>query len=584
MEELFGNKEGLKPSENKALQGLYQRRTPANRWLSPEFARRMTELSRETNRQVGVLVDRLGVVDKVIVGDAHQLFIPDLGRQRAGAGRFRGVRLIHTHLRGEGLSKDDLTDLALLRLDAVVVVQAKGDGLPGSAEYAHLLPPGGTDIWKVEPVENIHTWDDDFSAFIKDLEAQFKPTTRDVDPRDAAVCIAVTTRDAQAARRSLEELERLADTAGLRVVDRVLQVRREVDGKFLVGQGKLKELVVRCMHQGAEHLIFDQELSPSQLRNIATETDLKVLDRTQLILDIFSQRASTREGKLQVELAQLRYRRPRLALMPTAMSRLTGGIGGRGPGETKLEINRRRADEREHRMEKQLREIGEQRAMRRDRRKRVGLPLVAIVGYTNAGKSTLLNRMTNATVDAEDKLFATLDPTSRKLRFPEQKEFVLTDTVGFIRNLPKDLVHAFKSTLDESVEADLLLLVLNAADDEAEFHKKTVEKTLDELGGVDVPRLVVLNQADVADPERVASLAREWEASVISARTGAGIEALLDRVEQTLFREQRAGRLEASRLTGQYPAPEYDDGDGDGDDPYEGEGQPGEPHLSGMAD
>lgn len=552
MEELFGNKEGLKPSENKALQALYQRRTPAGRWLSPEFARRMTELSRETNRQVGVLIDRMGVVDKVIVGDAHQLFIPDLGRQRASGGRFRGVRLLHTHLRSESLSKDDLTDLALLRLDAVIVVQALQDGLPGKAEYAHLLPPGGADIWKVETVANIHTWDDDFGAFIKGLEAQFKPTTKQVDPRDAAICIAVTTRDPQGAKRSLDELERLAETAGLRVVDRVLQVRREVDGKFLVGQGKLKELVVRCMHQGAENLIFDQELSPSQLRNIATETDLKVLDRTQLILDIFSQRATTREGKMQVELAQLRYRRPRMALMPTAMSRLTGGIGGRGPGETKLEINRRRADEREQRMEKQLKEISDQRTMRRDRRKRVGLPLVAIVGYTNAGKSTLLNRMTNASVDAQDKLFATLDPTSRRLRFPEEREIVLTDTVGFIRNLPKDLLHAFRSTLEESVEADLLLVVVNACDDEAAFHKATVEKTIDELGGVDVPRLIVLNQCDQADPAVAGALANEWDAIEISAITGDGISGLLSRIEHTIFVE-RTAEMHAKRTAASTP-------------------------------
>lgn len=541
MEELFGNTGGLKPSENKALQGLYHRRVPANRWASPELLRRMTELSRELNRQVGVLVDRVGILTHVIVGDAHQLFIPDLGRERAGEGRFRGVRLLHTHLRGEGLSKDDLTDLALLRLDGVVVVQSRGDGLPGAAEFAHLLPPGSGDVWRVEAVADIHAWTDDFSGFIRGLEAQFKPSARTLDPRDAAVCVSITTGNAQAARRSLEELERLADTAGLRVADRVLQVRRQLDGRLLVGEGKLKELVVRCMHLGAENLIFDQELSPSQLRNIATATDLRVLDRTQLILDIFAQRATTREGKLQVELAQLRYRRPRLALMPTAMSRLTGGIGGRGPGETKLEINRRRADEREHRVERQLREIGEQRSMRRDRRKRVGLPLVAIVGYTNAGKSTLLNRMTNASVDAEDKLFATLDPTSRRLRFPQEREIVLTDTVGFIRSLPSDLVHAFRSTLDESVEADLLLLVLNASDEEAEFHRETVERTLQELGAGKVPRLVVLNQIDIADPERVAALVAAHDAIAVSARTGEGTESLLARVEEEVFRARAAG-------------------------------------------
>jgi GTP-binding protein HflX len=546
MDELFGNTEGLKPSENKALRGLYHRRASGGRFVSPELARRMTEISRECGRQVGVLLDRLGVVDKVIVGDAHQLFLPDLGRERAGGGRFRGLRLVHTHLRGEALSKDDLTDLTLLRLDTVVVLQAGPDGLPGDVEYAHLLPPGAGEMWRVEKRASVHGWEDDFVAFVRDLEAQFGPAVRRVDGRAAAVLVSVTTGNPQAARRSLDELERLADTAGLRVADRVLQVRREVDGRTLVGQGKLKDILLRCMHLEADHVVFDQELSPSQLRNIAEETELKVLDRTQLILDIFAQRATTREGKLQVELAQMRYRRPRLALMPTAMSRLTGGVGGRGPGETKLEINRRRADERLHRVEQQLADIAKERTMRRDRRKRVGLPLVAIVGYTNAGKSTLLNRMTNAAVDAEDKLFATLDPTSRRLRFPEEREIVLTDTVGFIRSLPKDLVHAFRSTLDEATQADLLLLVLNAADDEVDFHRATVEKALAELGAADVPRIIVLNQVDRADAERVRELTEAWDATPVSAHTGEGLPVLMERVERAIFRA-RAGNSSVER-------------------------------------
>lgn len=532
----------------------------------------MTEISRQANRQVGVMVDRLGVVEVVIVGDAHQLFIPDLGRSRAGAGRFRGLRLIHTHLRSEGLTKDDLTDLTLLRLDAVVMVQAGGDGLPGEVEYGYLLPPGSAEMWRVEKRPSVHNWDEDFGLFIRDLEGQFGDSAkvRRVEGQEAAVLVSVTTGDARVARLSLDELERLAHTAGLAIADKVLQVRRELDGRTLVGQGKLKELLLRCMHSGAEVLIFDQELSPSQLRNIATETDLKVLDRTQLILDIFAKRASTREGKLQVELAQLRYRKPRLALMPTAMSRLTGGIGGRGPGETKLEINRRRADERETRIEKLLKDISKERKMRRKRRQRVGLPGVAIVGYTNAGKSTLLNRMTNASVDAEDKLFATLDPTSRRLRFPEEREIILTDTVGFIRNLPKDLVHAFRSTLDEAVEAELLLHVMNSSDPEIDTQKLAVEKVLKDLGAEETPTILVLNQIDRADADQVSKRVEEWDAVAVSALTGEGIERLLERIERYLFREQAARRWESgyeepaadedevSEFAGEKPSEEYD--------------------------
>ena len=489
-----------------------------------------------------MLVDRLGVIDKVIIGDAHQLFIPELGRERAGAGRFRGLRLIHTHLRGEGLSRDDLTDLTLLRFDAVIVVQAQPDGLPGAIELGYLLPPGSSEMWRVEKIPSVHAWEDDFPTFIHDLETQFRDASaaRDVGGRERAVLVGVTTRDPRSARKSLEELHRLAETAGLSVTDDVLQVRRELDGRTVVGAGKLKDLMLRCMHSGANMLVFDQELSPSQLRNIATETDLKVLDRTQLILDIFSQRATTREGKLQVELAQLRYRKPRLALMPTAMSRLTGGIGGQGPGETKLEINRRRADEREHRVEKQLEEISKERNMRRDRRKRVGLPLVAIVGYTNAGKSTLLNRMTNAQVDAEDKLFATLDPTSRRLRFPEDREIILTDTVGFIKNLPKDLLHAFRSTLDEVLEADLLVHVVDVSDEEHGAQKDAVDQVLRDLKADETPTLLVLNQVDRADPEIVRARAIEWDAIAVSALTGEGLPELLDHIERRLFRERRA--------------------------------------------
>jgi len=541
MSTLHGNTKGLKHSQALALKKLYERRLAPDAFLTPEVGRRLAELSRETNRQLGLVVDRGGRVTHVIVGDAHRLFIPDLGRHRAGGSRFRGLRLLVTHLRGEGLSKDNYTDLALLRLDAVIGIEAQMDGLPGRVQWAHLLPPGKGDMWWTETRQDgVHHWEADFQAFIADLEAQFSRSQalKRTDGRTKAILIGVAQESGMEPQRRLDELVRLADTAGLEVADLVLQRRHKPDKRYLIGKGKLDDVLLRSMHLGAEVLVFDQELTPSQLRNIATATELSVLDRTQLILDIFAQRATTREGKLQVELAQLRYRRPRLKIMPTAMSRLTGGIGGRGPGETKLEINRRRADERLGRLEKQLKKLGKDRDQRRARRKRVGLPLVSLVGYTNAGKSTLLNRMTRSDVDAEDKLFATLDPTSRRLRFPAEREVILTDTVGFIRSLPKDLVEAFRSTLEEVVEADLLLHVIDGSSQEAERHVAAVEAVLARLGVADTPTMRVLNKTDLVAPEDLAELKLRHAAMAVSARSGAGLAPLLEAVEHRLFRER----------------------------------------------
>jgi GTP-binding protein HflX len=511
-------------------------------FVSPQLARSLTEISKETGRRIGLLVDRRGQLEKVVVGDAHRVFLPDLGPKRAGADRFRGVRLVLSSLRPEGLSEDELTDLALLQLDGVATIRVGADGLPGEVELAYLLPPSdepGAKPWRVEKIAGVHRWDDDWYAFVQDLEAQFArhPKLRRVEGRERVILVAVAVDDVAKAQRGLRELGRLADTAGLEVVDRVLQRRKRLDGRTVIGEGKLQELVVRSMHLGADALIFDRELSPSQLRTIAERTDLKVLDRTQLILDIFAQHATSREGKLQVELAQLRYRMPRLAIMPTAMSRLTGGIGGRGPGETKLEINRRRAQERVTRLERELEDLAKNRATRRSRRSKSGIPVVSIVGYTNAGKSTLLNRMTRSDVRAEDRLFATLDPATRRLRFPEQREIVLADTVGFIEDLPKTLVAAFESTLEELEQADLLLHVVDAMDADIEHHLQAVAGVLEDLGLSETPTLLLWNKADAADPELLETHLEEHGGLPISAATGAGLRTMLERVERTLFRQ-----------------------------------------------
>lgn len=544
-EELYGKTQGLSPLATKDLLALYEERVDTGEFLSRGLAKALAQASRNTGRRVGVLVDRRGEIDKVIVGDAVRVFIPDLGARRAGEGRFRGVRLIHTALRGEGLTEDDLTDLALLRLDAVLTVRVQDNGAPGAVQFATLLPPdGGGGMWRVTDGASVEELPKDWVSFISDIETQFarSPRLKEIKGAQGAILVGITLRDPRKARRSLAELERLAETAGLRVVDSVLHRRDKLDGKTCVGQGTIEQLLLQSMHQGAEVLLFDRELSPSQLRNIATMTELKVLDRTQLILDIFAQHAQTSEGKLQVELAQLRYAMPRLAIMPTAMSRLTGGIGGRGPGETKLEINKRRAQERVLRVERELERLSQNRAVRRGRRIKQGIPQVSIVGYTNAGKSTLLNRLTKSEVLAADALFATLDPTSRRFRFPEDREIVLTDTVGFIEDLPKTLIQAFRSTLEELDMATLLLHVLDAADPERLHHKESVETVLAELKLAETPTLLVWNKADRITAEEGEALLRAHGGVLVSSLSGQGSAQLLREIEHTLFLEGRAAQ------------------------------------------
>ncbi len=560
MQELFGNTEGLNTTESRALQAFYRRRLAATEFLSFTLARELVEVTRLVGRRIGLLIDRRGEIDKVVVGDAHRVFLPDLGARRAGAARFRGLRLVLSSLRPDGLTQEDLTDLVLLQLDAVVVVHTGADGGPGEVHYGHLLPPDESEEpWQVERVPFVQRLPADWIQFINDLESRFarSPKLRRVEDKEGAILVGLTLGQPRKARRRMEELERLALTAGFQVLDRVIQTRNQMDGRFFVGQGKLQELVIHSMRLGAGALLFDRELAPSQMRNIAEETELKVLDRTQVILDIFAQHATTREGKLQVELAQLRYRMPRVAIMPRAMSRLTGGVGGRGPGETKLEINKRRAEERLTRLERELERLAQDRATRRARRKKNEVPIVGIVGYTNAGKSTMLNRLTRSEVLVEDKLFATLDPTSRRIRLPEERELLLTDTVGFIEDLPDTLVRAFKSTLEEVEEAHVLLHVLDAGDEEVEAQLEAVEEILGDLDIAGKPRLLVWNKADTADAVRVRALIDAHGGFALSALTGDGCEVLLAQLERLLFQERRhraAEQLDVAARASHEPA------------------------------
>ena len=509
--------------------------------MGAELARYLTELSRELNRQIGVLVSRKGEVEFVVVGDAMKLELPDIGRARAGQVRLRGLRLVHTHLRHEPLTRDDLTDLALLRLDAVAAIEVLDDGLPGKVSYATLRPENATgELWRVEEAPSVHALDFDVLSTVAALESEFARAdgAHTVGKSGRAILVGVTLkRSKEQAEASLSELRELARTAGVEVLDVVLQPRPERDSRYVVGKGKLDEIVLRSMQLMADLVIFDHELSPSQSRHIGEAADIKILDRTQLILDIFAQRAQSADGKLQVELAQLKYMLPRLTMRDDSLSRLTGGIGGRGPGETKLELDRRRVRDRISMLEDKIDHLSRDRGVRRGRRSRSGVPVMSIVGYTNAGKSTLLNALTESDVLVEDKLFATLDPSSRRLRFPHEREVVLTDTVGFIRDLPKDLVKAFRATLEELEDSDLLLHVVDASDPRHEDQMSAVTSILAGLGLGERRRLVVYNKADRLPPGDAERLAHQTGGVAISASTRAGLPALLLRCESLLWRD-----------------------------------------------
>ena len=548
MRNLHGNTNGLKPNQLRRIEKLYQRRISPDQVVTPEFARQLSELSHETNRQIGVLIDRKGYIEYVTVGDARRIELPDFKRVRVAGDRFRGLRCVHTHLRGEELTRDDLTDLALLRLDLMAAIDVDArTGLPGVVRAAHILPSrpaeeNGTDdqFGFLEPALpsqlNIH-----FLELMEALEAELarnRRTVKRTGAGDAVILVNVTTGSISEAEDSMAELRELAVSAGVVVLDEVIQRRQAIDPRTVMGKGKLDELLIRAMQLGADAVIFDRELQPAQVRSISEATDLKVIDRSQLILDIFAQRAQSREGKIQVELAQLKYILPRLVVgQDSAFSRLAGGIGGRGPGETKLETDRRRVRDRIHRLEKELTTQRGHRAQRRKERLRHAVPVVSIVGYTNAGKSTLLNVLTSSHVLAEKRMFATLDPTSRRLRLPREQEVIINDTVGFIRDLPPDLLAAFRSTIEEIAGSSLLIHLVDASNPRWQQQIESVNRTLAELELHEIPRLLVFNKTDLIARADLAAMQREFqtdagtESLAISATNRATLPLLLDRIE-----------------------------------------------------
>ncbi len=554
----------------------------------------MASITHALNRRVGILVDRAGRVEAVTVGEAKRLTVPRKPSAPAGRTRFCTLRLVATRRGDDVLSPADLAPVALHRLDAMAVIAVNEEGLPGPVRVAHLLPADDRDAgaaaatarrdhpdedeprerlprgavtargngrrrasardvedvgydgerYRLLPPRQASLVDDDFLALIGALEEEFdrrRERTRRSGKSGRAILVHVTTTGSRAhAEASMRELSELARSSDLAVVERIVQRRPSFDARTLMGAGRLEDLIIRALRLQADFIVVDQNLTPAQARAIAEATDLKVVDRSQLILDIFARRARTREGEIQVELAQLQYLLPRLMSRgDSGLSRLMGGIGGRGPGEQKLEVDRRRVRDRIRNLERMLQSERTRREQRRSRRRERNVPVLSIVGYTNAGKSTLLNVLTRSEVTVEERMFATLDPTSRRLRLPREREVVINDTVGFIRDLPPDLLAAFRATLEEIEDSDLVIHLVDISHPGYEAQAAAVERILGDLGSGDIPRLLVCNKADLLGEEDLVDRLSGRDAVVISAATGLGIDALLERIDERLPGEAR---------------------------------------------
>ena len=525
MPEIHGNTEGIRKTVLDELTTLYDVQLEPGQFMPQDLLQSLCGYSASMNREIAVYITRFGEVADVLIGRADSIDLPDL-RLRRGDRRLSMVRCVHTHPRATGeLSDVDVSALLSMRFDAMCAVGVSEDGRPTSVQCAFLDAESEGYVRRTELISARRLPQEEWLAEIERTDAAYRaanPATR--TGRERAVLVGIESEE------SLDELEELAKTAGAETVLRVLQKRPKPDPVFCVGKGKAEELSLRCQAAQADVVIFDEELSGVMQKNLEETLRLKVVDRTALILDIFAARASTREGKLQVEMAQLRYRSQRLLGQGLVLSRLAGGIGTRGPGESKLEVNRRRIRERLTDLERELEQIERQRGLRRQSREKNGVPIVALVGYTNAGKSTLFNRLTGADVYVENQLFATLDSVSRPIELPHGGKVLLVDTVGFIRKLPHELVKAFRATLEEARLADVLIMVLDGADAQMEGRRRTVEEVLDSLGATEAPRVEAVNKCDLIAPD-AQSLPG---ALYISASTGENVEKLLLRVESEL--------------------------------------------------
>lgn len=543
-----GNLEGVKKVLIDELEKLYDIECEKDLIVSREILDVMCRISENINKEILVYINRRGRVVDVAVGDNNTVSLEALSEKRDANG-LSGIRCIHTHPGGDAaLSSVDVTALLNLKFDAMVAVSYEA-GEPSEFSFGYVKVENGKignevyieGIYPVEDLENIN-----FLAMIQDIESQIYNTTHEItsDRKERVILVGITTNDLYSPEESLNELKELVETAGGEVVYKVIQNKSDIDTAYFIGSGKAREIALLRQSIMADTVAFDDELSGAQVRNLEDILGCKVIDRTTLILDIFAQRAMSREGKIQVELAQLKYRLPRLSGLGKVLSRMGGGIGSKGPGEKKLEIDRRHIRSRIQDLESELKAIKKTRDVQRERRKANEVPVVSIAGYTNAGKSTLRNKLCSMTgVDKEkvleaNMLFATLDTTTRIVELPSGKDVLVSDTVGFIRKLPHDLVDAFKSTLEEVLYSDLILHVVDASNKNAVAQIETVNSVLKDIGAEDKKTLLVLNKIDAASEENLAVLRSKYENHIeVSARENINLERLLELVEKEIYKD-----------------------------------------------
>lgn len=537
MTTIYGEVNGIRKSIINRLEELYEFTIPFGQVITSELAQKLIDLTNDLNRELVVYITRKGQVTCVAVGDVYTVTLPETDGRRS-ANRLSGIRCIHTHPSGETeLSGVDIASLKEMRFDLMAALGRKDEMIQASFGIITNIENDQFNTQMIGPLSMEEFIELDITYLTAQIERQLDLNTKTsaIAENERALLVGLERQGKWRITDSLKELAQLAETAGAEVLGMTWQKRDRPDSALFIGRGKVQEISLLRQEKNANLIIFDDELSPAQQRNLEKALGIKVLDRTALILDIFAQRARSHEGKLQVELAQLRYNLPRLGGQGLVLSRLGGGIGTRGPGETKLEVDRRRIRERVNDITRQIEYIKKQRNLHRKRRETTRIPTIALVGYTNAGKSTLLNLLTASEVLAEDKLFATLDPTTRNITLANGQQALITDTVGFIQKLPHQLIAAFRATLEEVVQADILLHVVDVSHPQYQEQSHAVFQVLHELN-VDIKQLItIFNKVDkIEDPNSVSALLKTENSVMISALHGHGIEGLLLLIENTI--------------------------------------------------